>query len=104
VYELKANAFSLGTPDFAEPKLTVWVSTEDFTEWMILTVRIRDHFVSEERRTGHRVLEKDGVPYIMQCEPPPGKKITPHIAKELFTICRKVTDMSGGCLPNKKNS
>jgi hypothetical protein len=102
--EFKANDYTLGSPDFAEPKLAVWVSTENFTEWMILSVRIRDHFVSEEKRTGRRVLKKDGVPYIMQCEPPPGEKITKHMAEELFTICRKVADMSGGLLPDKENN
>jgi hypothetical protein len=101
--DLVEGASITGPAAAARPKLTVWVSQDDFTEWMIVTVRIRDHFVREEKRTGHRVLKKDGLSYIMQCEPPPGKEMTPHMARNLFTICRKVADMSGGLLSRKKN-
>src|SRR5262249_3833568 len=87
----------------ARPSLTVWWSQDEMTEWLILAMRIRDYFASEEKRTGQRVVKKEGVPYIMQCEPPPGKEMTSHIAQVLFTICRATLDGKGGRIPGRRN-
>jgi len=101
--DLVEGAPITGPAAAARPKLTVWWSQDDMTEWLIVALRIRDHFASEEKRTGQRVAKKNGVPYIMQCEPPPGKEMTPHIAQVLFTICRATLDGKGGRIPGKRN-
>jgi hypothetical protein len=86
----------------ARPKLTVWWSEEQVTEWMRTALRIQAYFAAEKQRTGRRVLEKDGVPYIMQHKCPRGQPISGHVAKVMFTLCRDAEDMTGG-LVGKKN-
>ena len=88
-------------PAAGRPKLTVWWSEEDLGKWLAITSRIRCHFIHEVKRTGRRVLKKDGVPYIMSCDSPSGAKISEHMAKVIFTLCRDMEDMSGGLLGKK---
>jgi len=91
----------IGVAAAAKPKLTQWWSEDDMTEWARIVLQIQAHFAAEKTRTGHRVLEKDGVPYIMQREDPRGQNISKHIAAVLFTVCRDAADMVGGLLGKK---
>jgi hypothetical protein len=87
----------------SRPALTVWWSQDDLPEWIIFANHISLHFAKEKKRLGRRVLAKEGIPYIWQCEPPRGGKLSNELVKQLFKICRKIADGSGGRLPDKGN-
>jgi len=103
VHQLRADNYTLSAPEFGQPEVDQAWLEKNLTEWLVLALRIHHHFASEEKRAGQRVLEKDGVPYIMKCEPPPGREMSKHLAEVLFTICREASRMSGGRPPGKKN-
>jgi hypothetical protein len=88
-------------PDTASFYGAVWWSK--VSDWMRIGLQINNHFESERARTGHYPKEKDGLEYIMHCEPPPGRAMTPRIARVLFTICRESWAMKGGRPPGRQN-
>jgi hypothetical protein len=89
-------------PAAGRPALTVWWSQDDLTEWIIFANRVSQHFAKEKKSKGRRVLAKEGIPYILQCEPPRGGKMSKELAEKLFMICRKIADGSGGRLPENE--
>jgi len=99
--DLVEGALIAGPAAAARPKLTVWWSEDDMTDWAVIVLQIQAHFAAEKKQTGRRVMEKDGVPYIMQRECPRGLKISKHVAEVLFTVCRDAADMTGGLLGKK---
>jgi hypothetical protein len=102
-HKLKANDYTLGALDFGQFKVRRLWPDENFHDWMAVVMQVYTHFAIEEAKTGQRVLQKVGVPYIMRCKPPPGREMSEHLAKAIFTICREGLAMKGGRPPNKQN-
>lgn len=89
--ELKAEPFSLGSPDFATPRLT----TTDFPEFIAIMLEAVSRF-GINARAGTYPKHEELAAYFVTRRLSDGQLISPRQAKLMATFCRPVGAMKGG--------